>query len=107
RPALPGDGRPAERAWRGRNAFASAGRLDRAGGLRSAGHHGPAQDGRLTPLSSRARGPLIVTEVATKAQMARFIRLPMTLNAADPAWIPPLISERQAALSAKSNPFFD
>jgi hypothetical protein len=61
----------------------------------------------LTPLSSRARGLLIVTEVATKAQMARFIRLPMTLNAADPAWIPPLISERQAALSAKSNPFFD
>lgn len=58
-------------------------------------------------MSSGARGPLIITEVVTKAQMARFIRLPMTLNAADPAWIPPLISERQAALSAKSNPFFD
>lgn len=58
-------------------------------------------------MSSGARGPLIITEVASKAQMARFIRLPMTLNAADPAWISPLISERQAALTPKSNPFFD
>ncbi len=58
-------------------------------------------------MSPGARGPLIITEVASKAQMARFIRLPMTLNAADPAWIAPLISERQAALTPKSNPFFD
>ncbi len=52
-------------------------------------------------------GSLTITEVASKADMARFIRLPMALNAADPAWISPLISEREAALSAKTNPFFD
>lgn len=58
-------------------------------------------------MSSSARGPLIVTEVASKAELGRFIQLPMRLNAADPAWIAPLISERQAALTPKSNPFFD
>ncbi|WP_370870120.1 dATP pyrophosphohydrolase [Phenylobacterium sp.] len=58
-------------------------------------------------MSSGPRSPLSITEVTSKAQMARFIRLPMTLNAADPAWISPLISERQAALSPKSNPFFE
>ena len=58
-------------------------------------------------MSSGVRGPLIITEVASKAELARFIRLPMRLNASDPAWIAPLISERQAALTPKSNPFFD
>jgi GNAT superfamily N-acetyltransferase len=58
-------------------------------------------------LSSSARSRLIITEVASKAELARFIQLPMKLNAADPAWIAPLISERQAALTPKSNPFFD
>lgn len=53
------------------------------------------------------RGPLIIAEVASKAELARFIQLPMRLNASDPAWIAPLISERQAALTPKSNPFFD
>ncbi len=52
-------------------------------------------------------GSLTITEVASKADLARFIRLPMALNANDPAWISPLISEREAALSAKTNPFFD
>lgn len=52
-------------------------------------------------------GSLTITKVASKADLARFIRLPMALNAADPAWISPLISEREAALTAKSNPFFD
>ena len=58
-------------------------------------------------MSSSARSRLIITEVASKAELARFIQLPMKLNAADPAWIAPLISERQAALTPKSNPFFD
>lgn len=58
-------------------------------------------------MSSGVRGALIITEVTSKAEMARFIRLPMRLNAADPAWISPLITERQAALTPKTNPFFD
>ncbi len=46
-------------------------------------------------------------EVSTRAELERFVRVPMTLNSADPAWISPLISERMDALSAKTNPFFD
>lgn len=52
------------------------------------------------------RGALTIEPVASKAALKRFIRLPMRLNAGDPAWIPPLISEREAAFTPK-NPFFD
>lgn len=45
--------------------------------------------------------------MATKADLARFIRVPMTLAATDPMWISPLISERAAALTPKTNPFFE
>ncbi|WP_269714328.1 dATP pyrophosphohydrolase [Caulobacter sp. NIBR2454] len=48
-----------------------------------------------------------VTPVRTRAELDRFIRVPMRLNAGDPNWISPLISERQQALSAKANPFFE
>ena len=41
--------------------------------------------------------PLVVREVVSKADMRRFIAVPMRLNADDPAWIAPLISERLAA----------
>jgi hypothetical protein len=40
------------------------------------------------------------------AALKRFIRLPDTLFRADPHYIPPLHSERQAALTPKGNPFF-
>lgn len=53
-----------------------------------------------------SRGALTIEPVASKAALKRFIRLPMRLNAGDPAWIPPLISEREAAFTPK-NPFFD
>jgi len=46
-------------------------------------------------------------EVRTRAELDRFIALPARLNQADPAWITPLHSERVAALSPGSNPFFD
>lgn len=52
-------------------------------------------------------GPLTIAEVVTKADLARFIRLPARLNAADRAWITPLVSEQEAAFSAGSNPFFE
>ena len=42
----------------------------------------------------------------TPALMERFIRLPLRLNKADPAWRPPLLQERREALSPQSNPFF-
>lgn len=44
--------------------------------------------------------------VATSAELERFIRLPMRLNAGDPNWIAPLLFERREALSSKHNPFF-
>ena len=44
--------------------------------------------------------------VTTKAQLERFIRLPLRLNADDPAFVMPLLMERREALSAKINPFF-
>ncbi|HEY9233449.1 MULTISPECIES: GNAT family N-acetyltransferase [Phenylobacterium] len=58
-------------------------------------------------MTSRSGGPVTVTEVRSKSELARFIRVPMDLNRHDPNWIAPLISERQAALSAGSNPFFE
>jgi hypothetical protein len=47
-----------------------------------------------------------IVPVRTKAELNRFIRVPMRLNAGDPNYIAPLMMERQEALSAKVNPFF-
>lgn len=56
---------------------------------------------------SHADAGVIVTPVRTSADLDRFIRVPMRLNKDDPNWISPLMSERQEALSARSNPFFE
>jgi hypothetical protein len=48
---------------------------------------------------------LQVTPVRSKAELERFVRLPMRLNAGDPAYVAPLMMERLEALSPK-NPFF-
>jgi hypothetical protein len=50
---------------------------------------------------------LEIVPVRTPAELERFIRLPMRLNAGDPNYIAPLLMERREALSAKTNPFFD
>ena len=47
-----------------------------------------------------------VIEVKTPAEMDRFIGLPARLQAGDPNFVPPLLLERQEALSPKKNPFF-
>jgi hypothetical protein len=47
-----------------------------------------------------------IVPVSGKAELERFIRVPMTLNAHDPSWIAPLMFERREALSPKHNPFF-
>jgi GNAT superfamily N-acetyltransferase len=49
---------------------------------------------------------LAIVPVSTPAELKRFIRLATTLNAKDPNWVTPLMSERIAALSPKTNPFF-
>ena len=51
-------------------------------------------------------GQIEIVEALTPAEMTRFIRVPMRLNARDPNWIAPLVMERGEALSPKINPFF-
>jgi len=47
-----------------------------------------------------------IVPVLTPAEMDRFVRLPLRLNAADPAWSPPLLMERREALDPRKNPYF-
>ncbi len=47
-----------------------------------------------------------IIPVETKAQLERFIRVPMRLSAKDPNWVAPLMFERREALSKSINPFF-
>ena len=49
---------------------------------------------------------LTVIPVATRAELKRFVQLPNRLNAKDPSWVIPLEMERMAALTPKTNPFF-
>jgi len=48
-----------------------------------------------------------VIPVETKAELERFIRVPMRLSAKDPNWVAPLMFERREALSKKINPLFE
>ena len=50
---------------------------------------------------------LTVIPVTSKAELKRFVQLPNRLNANDPSWIVPLTYERMAALTPKTNPFFE
>ena len=50
---------------------------------------------------------LKVVPVASKSELKRFIDLANRLNAGDPNWVVPLMYERMAALTPKTNPFFD
>jgi hypothetical protein len=47
-----------------------------------------------------------IQPVRTKAELERFIRLPMRLNAQDPNYVAPLLLERRQALSPEGNPYF-
>jgi hypothetical protein len=50
--------------------------------------------------------PVEIRPVVTKAELERFIRVPMRLGESDPNYIAPLMFERREALSPKINPFF-
>ena len=50
--------------------------------------------------------PMEILPVVTAAELDRFIRLPNRLNAKDPHYVAPLLTERRQALSPKHNPFF-
>jgi hypothetical protein len=47
-----------------------------------------------------------IIPVETRAELKRFIRLPMRLSKKDPSWVAPLLIERLDALSKTVNPFF-
>jgi len=47
-----------------------------------------------------------VIAASTPAEMGRFIRLPAALYGSDPNFVPPLLLEREEALSPKKNPYF-
>jgi len=49
---------------------------------------------------------LMVHRVETRRDRDRFLRLPGSLYAGDPAWIPPLSALLRARLSPKKNPYF-
>lgn len=49
---------------------------------------------------------IAIEPVAGRRALDRFIRLPHALHRDDPAWVPPLLMERRAALSPDRNPYF-
>jgi GNAT superfamily N-acetyltransferase len=51
-------------------------------------------------------GVITIVPVGSKAELDRFIRVPMRLSAGDPNYVAPLMIERQESLTAKGNPFF-
>lgn len=53
-----------------------------------------------------AREGLHVAPVDGPADMARYLRLPWSIYAGDPHWVPPLLFERRGHLNPKANPFF-
>ena len=53
-----------------------------------------------------ASSDLVVSPVATKADLKEFIRLPRRLYAGHKGWVAPLNVERQEAFSPKKNPLF-
>ncbi|MCB8882458.1 dATP pyrophosphohydrolase [Acidisoma cellulosilytica] len=57
-------------------------------------------------MASTTFGDIEILSVTGPALLKRFIRLPDRIMAPDPNYIPPLHSERQAALTPKGNPFF-
>jgi len=48
-----------------------------------------------------------IIPVGSKAELDRFIRVPMRLGAGDPNYIAPLMLERGESLTSKGNPFFE
>lgn len=52
-------------------------------------------------------GRIDIIPVTTPAELDRFIKLPQQLYANDPAYVAPLVLERQEALSPKKNPYFE
>lgn len=48
-----------------------------------------------------------VTPVVSKKDMETFVRLPWSIYAGNPAWVPPLVGDQRKMLDAAYNPFFE
>jgi len=49
---------------------------------------------------------LSIVEVRSRAERNQFIRFPWQIYKSDPAWVPPLITERKAFLDRRKHPFY-
>ncbi|CAM3979640.1 N-acetyltransferase domain-containing protein [Novosphingobium lubricantis] len=54
-----------------------------------------------------AQGEVIITPVSGKGDRKAFVDLAYRLNAADPAWVPPLRMEAEELITPGKNPFFE
>jgi GNAT superfamily N-acetyltransferase len=54
-----------------------------------------------------AQSEIVITPIASKADRKAFVDLAYRLNAADPAWVPPLRMEAIELVTPGKNPFFD
>jgi len=57
------------------------------------------------PATALQAMPVEIVPVTDKATLRRFIRVPFAVHKNDPAWIPPLLMEREQAFSPKHNEF--
>ncbi|MEE9382623.1 MAG: GNAT family N-acetyltransferase [Nannocystaceae bacterium] len=48
-----------------------------------------------------------IAELRTAADTRAFVRFPWSVQATDPAWVPPLVMDRKDFLNRKKHPFFD
>lgn len=71
-------------------------------------HTGPVPRAPGEPPSEQEDGspPVRIDAVEDSADRERFLDVPERVFADDPAWIPPLRTERRAHLSRRGNPFF-
>ncbi len=49
---------------------------------------------------------ITVRQVSNSSDLDQFIKLPWTLYASDPAWVPPLLSDVRELLNPEKNPYF-
>jgi len=54
-----------------------------------------------------AAEPLRIEPVEDRAGLEAFLRVPWSIYADDPQWVPPLLAERRQHLSPKHNPWFE
>jgi GNAT superfamily N-acetyltransferase len=50
---------------------------------------------------------IVVKPVAGRTDLERFLRLPWTIYAHDPNWVPPLLADVRAALDTHKHPFYE